>query len=40
MAALAGAIEQVAADPDELLELLAELEQAFELTETELGSTR
>jgi CheY-like chemotaxis protein/HPt (histidine-containing phosphotransfer) domain-containing protein len=40
MAALAGTIEQTAADPDELLELLAELEQAFELTETELGSTR
>jgi len=41
MAALAGAIEQAAGDdPDELLELQAELEQAFELTEAELGSTR
>ena len=41
MAALAGAIEQAAAgDPDELLELQAELEQAFELTEAQLGSTR
>ena len=41
VAALAGAIEQDAAgDPDELLELQAELEQAFELTEAELGSTR
>jgi CheY-like chemotaxis protein len=41
MAALAGAIEQAAAgDPDELMELQAELRQAFELTEGELGSTR